>query len=238
MPDQIPDQTASPGIPAAISAMLHRYRKPLTAALAACALALLAALAIPVGLPDAATASTAGRLSGDQVAVAPTEDLTAFMTSRRWGVSFEESEAARRARENANGEVDTRRDRMGFVGTTATPDDRVVLLTLPGGGIARIPAGGALPDGRTLSSVTDTTAILSDTGGDEELELFPRPPTDPAGPVGDGLVPSRPSGADLVGDGLVPSRPCGAHDSTTGDQCQITPDTGEPAEPAPDAEAQ
>ena len=222
MPDRIPDQTASPGTAAALSAALHRYRKPHTVALAACALALLAALAIPVGLPDAATASTAGRLSGDQVAVAPAEDLTTFRTSRRWGVSFEETEAARRARELANGTSDARRDRMGFVGTTATADDRVVLLTLPGGGIARVPAGGALPDGRTLSSVTDTTVTLSGSE-DEELELFPRPPTDPAGPVGDGLVPSR---------------PCGAHDSTTGDQCQITPDTAKPAGSAPDAEAQ
>ena len=176
MPDQIPDRTASPGTAAAISAALHRYRKPLTVAVAVCALALLAALTIPVGLPDAATASTAGRLSGDQLAVAPVEDLTAFMTSRRWGVSFEETEAARRARELANGATDTRRDRMGFVGTTATPDDRVVLLTLPGGGIARVPAGGALPDGRTLSTVTDTTVTFSDGGSeDEELELFPRP---------------------------------------------------------------
>ena len=176
MPDQIPDQTASPGTAAAISAALHRYRKPLTAAVAACALALLAALTIPVGLPDAATASTGGRLSGDQVAVAPTEDLTTFRASRRWGVSFEESEAARRARELASGEADTRRDRMGFVGTTATSDDRVVLLTLPGGGVARIAAGGALPDGRTLSTVTDTTVTFSDGGSeDEELELFPRP---------------------------------------------------------------
>ena len=222
MPDQIPDQTATPGTPAALSAALHRYRKPLTVGLAACALALFAALTIPVGLPDTATANTAGRLSGDQVAVAPAEDLTAFRTSRRWGVSFEETEAARRARELANGATDTRRDRMGFVGTTATADDRVVLLTLPGGGIARVPAGGALPDGRTLSSVTDTTATLSGSA-DEELELFPRPPTDPAGPVGDGLVPSR---------------PCGAHDSTTGDQCQITRDTAKPAGSAPDAEAQ
>ena len=144
------------------------------------------------------------------------------MTSRRWGVSFAEMEAERRARENATGAAGARRDRVGFVGTTATADDRVVLLTLPGGGIARVPAGGALPDGRTLSSVTDTTATLSGSE-DEELELFPRPPTDPAGPVGDGLVPSR---------------PCGAHDSTTRDQCQITRDTAEPAGSAPDAEAQ
>ena len=194
MPDQIPDQTATPGTAAAISAALHRYRKPLTAAVAACALALLAALTIPVGLPDAATASTAGRLSGDQVAVAPTEDLTAFMTSRRWGVSFEESEAARRARELANGAADARRDRMGFVGTTATSDDRVVLLTLPGGGVARIPAGGALPDGRTLSSVTDTTVTFSDGGSeDEELELFPRPAeAEPTPEVGAGRMRGTP----------------------------------------------
>ena len=176
MPDRIPDRTATPGIPAAISALLHRHRKPLTVGLAACALALLAALTIPVDLPATATASTAGRLSGNQVAVARAEDLTAFMSSRRWGVSLEEMEAERRARENASGAADARHDRMGFVGTTATPDDRVVLLTLPGGGVARVPAGGALPDGRTLSSVTDTTATLSDADSeDEELELFPRP---------------------------------------------------------------
>ena len=84
------------------------------------------------------------------------------------------------------------------MGTTATPDDRVVLLTLPGGEIARVPAGGTLPDGRKVSDITDTTTTLSDTASDEELELFPSPTE---GIVDEALAPAP------VGEGLVPSRP-------------------------------
>jgi len=164
---------------------MRRNRRPLTAALGVCAAALVAALTIPVGLPDVGDPNARGSLAGTSTALAPTEDLGAFATSRRWGGdTFAELDALRRAAEaNANADA-TRRDRMGFVGTSATPDDRVVLLTLPGGEVRRVPAGGTLPDGRTVSGATDTTATLSDTGtGDQELELFPRPPASDETPV-------------------------------------------------------
>ena len=194
------EPTSDPtGAKAQLTDALRRHRGLLTGALGICAAALIGALAIPVGLPDAATANARGIL-GDSLAVAPAEDLSAFAHSDRWGgLTYEELEAQRRAAEAGANADAANRDRMGFVGTTATPDDRVVLLTLPGGEVARIPAGGTLPDGRKVSDVTDTTAILSDPGGEEELELFPRPPE---GIVGEALVPARP-----VGEGLVPSLP-------------------------------
>ena len=157
---------------------LRRNRRPLTAAFGVSAVALVAALAIPVGLPDDGDLNTRGSLAGQPAILTPAEDLTAFAASRRWGgETYAELEALRRAAEaNANADA-ARRDRIGFVGTSAASDDRVVLLALPGGEVRRVPAGGTLPDGRTVSDITDTTATLSDTGaGDEELELFPRPP--------------------------------------------------------------
>ncbi len=177
MPDR---DTEPPGtLPAAAAGaarVLRRHRKPLAGAFVIFLVAVAAALAIPVSLPDAGRADVGGRLGADPVALALVEDLDAFLASRRWGVSLAEVEAKRRAAENAAAGGDPARDRVVFVGTSATPDDRVVLLTLPGGGVARVPAGGALPDGRTLSSATDTTATVSGVGRrDEELELFPKP---------------------------------------------------------------
>ena len=196
------EATPNPPHPAAqVTDALRRHRRPIAAGLGLCALTLVAALAIPVGLPNAETQDARDRLGGDGVAIAPVEDLSAFAATNRWGgLTYEELEARRRAAAAGADADAARRDRMGFVGTTSTPDDQVVLLTLPGGEVARVPAGGTLPDGRTVSDVTDTTATLSDTASDtEELELFPRPPADgeeavretPRDPVGEGLVPSR-----------------------------------------------
>lgn len=175
------EATLNPPHPAArVTESLRRHRRSVAAGLGLCALSLAAALAIPVGLPDAETEDARGRLGGDGVAIAPAEDLSAFANTGRWGgLTYEELEARRRAAEAGEDADAARRDRMGFVGTTSTPDDKVVFLTLPGGEVTRVPAGGTLPDGRTVSDVTDTTATLSDTGSDtEELELFPRPPAD------------------------------------------------------------
>ena len=177
---------------APVTDALRRNRRPLTAAFGVCVAALVAAVTIPVGLPVAGDPNTRGSLAGPSTALAPAEDLTAFAASRRWGgETWAELEARRRAAE-ADADADAaRRDRMGLVGTSATPDDRVVLLTLPGGEVRRVSAGGTLPDGRTVSDVTDTTATLADTGRDDEaLELFPRPPAEPEGTAGQGLVPS------------------------------------------------
>ena len=180
---------ATPDAPtptALVTDALRRHRRPVAAGLALCTAALLVALTIPVGLPDAGGQGGGGPLGGEVVTVAPAEDLSAFVSTDRWGgLTYEELEARRRAAEAGADAEAARRDRMGFVGTTSTPDDQVVLLTLPSGEIARVPAGGELPDGRTVSDVTDTTATLSDSGSDdEELELFPRPPTQDEGTAG------------------------------------------------------
>lgn len=182
------------GATALVGDAMRRNRRPLTAGLGVCAVALVAALAIPVGLPDAGDPNARSSLAGQPTALAPAENLAAFAASRRWGGdTWAELEARRRAAEaNANADA-ARRDRMGFVGTSASPDDRVVLLTLPGGEVRRVPAGGTLPDGRTVSDVGDTSATLSDAASaDEELELFPRPPTEAEDIVGEALGPSRP----------------------------------------------
>lgn len=161
---------------AQVTDALRRYRRPIAAGLGLCAAALAGALAIPVGLPDAAARDAGGPFGGDSVAVAPPEDLAAFEATERWGdLSYSALERQRRADEAGADAAAARRDRMGFLGTTATPGDRVVLLTLPGGEVARVPAGGTLPDGRTVSAADGTRLTLSASPGDEEeLELFPR----------------------------------------------------------------
>lgn len=175
---------AASGATALVAEAARRNRRPLTAAFGVCAAALVAALAIPVGVPDAGDPNTRGSLAGQPTVLAPAEDLSAFAASRRWGGdTLDELEARRRAAAEGNADAG-RRDRMGFVGTSSTPHDRVVLLTLPGGEVRRIPAGGELPDGRTVSAASDTTATLSDNAsGDEQLELFPGPSdAEPANP--------------------------------------------------------
>ena len=156
---------------------VRRHRRSLIVGAGLCAAFLLAAIAIPVGLPDTSTGDARSSLGGEPVALAPTEDLSVFASSTRWGgLSFDGLKKQRLAAAAGRDADAGRRDSLGFVGTTATSEERVVLLSLPGGGVARIPAGGALPDGRTVSEATDTTATLSDgAGAAKELELFPRP---------------------------------------------------------------
>ncbi len=155
---------------------LSRHRRPIAAGLGVCAATLVAALTIPVEIPDAATLDAGGRLGGEGVAVAAEEDLSAFAGTERWGgLTYAELEAQRRAAEAGADADAARRDRMGFLGTTATPGDRVVLLTLPGGEVARIPAGGTLPDGRTVSAADGSKlTLLASPGDEEDIELFPR----------------------------------------------------------------
>ena len=179
MAESTPTSSDAP-VPGATSPLvdaLRRHRRPLSTALGLCAATLVAALAIPVRTPDAAGPDARGTLGGAPITLAAAEDLAAFNASRRWGgETIDDFEARRRAEQDAANSHATRRDRMGFVGTSATPDDRIVLLTLPGGEVRRIPAGSRLPDGRTVSDVTDTTATLSDTvSGDVQMQLFPRP---------------------------------------------------------------
>ena len=161
---------------ARVMGVVGKHRRLVAAGVGLCAATLVAALAIPVGLPGATAGDGGGPLGGASVAAAPAEDLSAFSGTERWGgLTYAELEAQRRAAAAGADAEAARRDRMGFLGTTAVPGDRVVLLTLPGGEVARVPAGGTLPDGRTVSAADGSRLTLSASPGDEEeIELFPR----------------------------------------------------------------
>ena len=159
-----------------------RYRAPLTAALVALAVVLLAALTLPVGLPDAG--ASGGRdpaLNRSPVAAAEAENLSAFLAGRRWGVVLQdiidEAAAAAAAAARAAHEIQMTRElaEIGFVGLMVEPDEYAVLLVLPDGKISRLAGGDTLPDGRTLVSVTDNSLTLEGSDGQRDLlPLFPR----------------------------------------------------------------
>ena len=157
------------------------------AGLIACLAAVLAALAMPVSLPQGSRATDSlSALPEDMAASAP-EDLDAFLDSRRWGASLREileaeAERARQAREAEQPEpaINPVLARMGFVGLIVTGGRSEVLLEAPEGGVARFAPGDALPDGRTLVSVTDNSLTLKGADSSEEvLTLFPRIRSEP-----------------------------------------------------------
>ena len=175
-------------------------------ALLGCFMAVLAALAVPVDLP-------AGREDADSLRVLPSgaletapEDLSAFLESRRWGVSLQEvweAEAAKarpaapaetaETTEPAEPSINPTLAKMGFVGLIVTKEQSAVLLAAPDGGVARFAPGDTLPDGRTLVSVTDNSLTLrSEDLHEEVLSLFPRVRMEPpAGDRGDTAGGSR-----------------------------------------------
>lgn len=156
-----------------------RYRRPLLAALAGLVGVALIALAIPVRLTDAGgPGSGALAVDGEIPGVAEGEDLSAFRSNQRWGVSLDELAAAEAAA-NAEIEMTAELAAIGFVGLMVEGDEYAVLLVLPDGKIARLTGGDTLPDGRTLVSVTDNSLTLE--GGEQQqevLRLFPRVPTE------------------------------------------------------------
>ena len=163
-------------------------------ALLACFTAVLAALAVPVDMP-------AGREDTDSLRVLPSgaletadEDLSAFLESRRWGVSLQDIRDAKTAKarpvepaettEPAEPSINPTLAKMGFVGLIVTKEQSAVLLASPDGGVARFAPGDTLPDGRTLVSVTDNSLTLQGEDLREEvLSLFPRVRMEP--PAGD-----------------------------------------------------
>ena len=151
-------------------------------ALLACFVAVLAALAMPVHLPEGSEQTDSlNILPGNAAETAP-EDLDAFLASRRWGISLQEirdadAAKARQAEQTEPNEssINPALAKMGFVGLIVTKDQSAVLLEAPGGGVARFAPGDTLPDGRTLVSVTDNSLTLKGDGLPEEvLTLFPR----------------------------------------------------------------
>ncbi len=160
----------------------ERNRVPAGLALCALALVLTAALAIPVGLPDAgASQGRDATLNRPPVEAVEAEDLSAFLTSRRWGVALQdimdEAAAAAAAAARAAQEIEMTRElaEIGFVGLMVEPWEYAVLLVMPDGKIERLAGGDTLPDGRTLVSVTGNSLTLEGSEGQQDvLPLFPR----------------------------------------------------------------
>ena len=168
----------------------RRWGGRLPACAALLFLAVLAALAAPVRLPEGAAARDPSDVLPEPVAEAAPEDLRAFLASRRWGVSLDElrEAAAPEPLEEAPA-VDPALAEMGYVGLIVANGRTAVLLASPEGGVARVAPGGTLPDGRVLVSVTDNRLTLEGEGMPEEvLTLFPS-----AFPSGNAL-PSGPDG--------------------------------------------
>ena len=177
-------------------------------ALLAGGVAALAALAIPVRLPEGGmVAEPAELLLEDVAGEAAPEDLGAFLASRRWGVFEPEvTEPAPPPAEPDGPSLEPAFAKLGFVGLIVTGGERAVLLRLPGGGVARVAPGDVFPDGRVLVSVSDNRLVLRGEGRSEEvLTLFPPVPNDP--PSGDGS-PVAPSGPlDPDAGTAVPATP-------------------------------
>ena len=174
-------------------------------ALLACLAAVLAALTMPVHLPQGSgNTDSLSSLPADTAESAP-EDLGAFLDSRRWGASLREileaeAEKARQAERPAS--VNPALAKMGFVGLIVTRGESAVLLEAPEGGVARFAPGDTLPDGRTLVSVTDNSLTLKGEDSSEEmLTLFP--PVRPEPSIGDDIPPV--GGADSGADAALPS---------------------------------
>ena len=158
--------------------MIPGWRRWAGATLAGFA-AVLAALQMPVHLPEAATATDPSDLLPEEVAEAVPEDLDAFLASRRWGVSLNELREASAApvepSEPEERSVNPILVEMGYVGLIAANGQSAVLLASPEGGVLRMEPGDLLPDGRTLVAVDDNSLTLKGEGQPAEvLTLFPR----------------------------------------------------------------
>ena len=168
----------------------------------------LAALAMPVHLPEGgAAADPADLLPGEVAGEAAPEDLGAFLASRRWGVFEPEvTEPAPPPAPPEDPDPAPEFMKIGFVGLIVTGDERVVLLRTPEGKVARVAPGAVLPDGRVLISVSDDRLVLRSEGRpDEVLTLFPPVPT---GPLADNAPPPAPTGpADPPGHVALPVAP-------------------------------
>ena len=153
----------------------RRWGGRLPACAALLFLAVLAALAAPVRLPEGAAMRDPSDVLPEPVAEAAPEDLRAFLASRRWGVSLDElREAAAPPEPPEEPAVDPALAEMGYVGLIVVNGRTAVLLTSPEGGVARVAPGDVLPDGRVLASVTDNSLTIKGEGMPEEvLTLFP-----------------------------------------------------------------
>ena len=182
-------------------------RHPLLAPFGAALLAALLALVLPLATPnDGPARRAADGLADGAVRQLVGEDLAAFNTSVRWGVSLQgarekaaadrerarQAELERRAGETENAQAawSPELQAIGFVGVVITASERVVLLTLPAAKIGRFHAGDVLEDGRTLASISAQALVLRHEDGQEEtLALFPPVSTGTAVPIANAESP-------------------------------------------------
>ena len=173
-------------------------------ALLACLVAALAALALPVRLPEGADGTDSSSIPSGNAAETAPEDLGAFLASRRWKASLEQILAQEAAQSDLEAgqmqpSVHPALANMGFVGLIVTGDRSAVLLKSPEGGVDRFVPGDTLPDGRTLVSVTgDSLTLGGDDVPDEVLTLFPRIWSQP--PPVDSVDDSMGGAGDAAGD--------------------------------------
>ncbi len=151
---------------------LATRRWPLAPAMALCLASAVAGIALPVARPSPAVGEEADPLGALPAAAAAGEDLSAFLASRRWGISFAEAYPAASPTAAATG-INPALAALGFVGVTVH-GGAFRALVLVDGGVVRLTAGDVLPDGQTLAAVDANTVAIRTPGGDERvLVLFP-----------------------------------------------------------------
>ena len=142
---------------------LRRPQGIAIAVIAAILVTVLAAFAIPPGVSGADAATDGRGAFASNLPDAAPEDLSAFVASGRWGVSFEALMEAVAAEEMSRRGLNPALRRMGFLGLIEAGDAIAVLLASPEpdiGGIIQLAPGDTLPDGRVLAAVTDNSITL------------------------------------------------------------------------------
>ena len=149
-------------------------RWPLLPALALCLAAAALGLLWPVARPPLAAAAAGGGESAQPAVAEGAEDLAAFLTSRRWGISLAEAQAAAGAAAPAPAAgLNPALAELGFVGVTVQ-GGRYAALVLADGAAVRLSAGDALADGQTLAAIdANTVTLLAPSGEERVLVLFP-----------------------------------------------------------------
>lgn len=155
-------------------AMGGPLRWPLVPALAFCLAAAIAGLLWPVSRPTLAAAVAEDGEHAPPALGDAAEDLTAFLASRRWGISLAEAEAAATAAPPSPAVgLNPALAELGFIGVTAQ-GGRFAALVLADGVAVRLSAGDVLAGGQTLAAIDANTATLVAPSGEERvLVLFP-----------------------------------------------------------------
>lgn len=179
------DGASAPGSSAGAGSRLLRRgrdlatrRWPLAPAMALCLASAVAGIALPVARPSPSVADEADPLGGMPSAEAGGEDLSAFLASRRWGISLAEAQPA--ASTAAATGINPLLAALGFVGVSVH-GGAFAALVVADGAVVRLTAGAALPDGQTLAAVDrNTVAIRAPDGTQRVLVLFPSVASHPA----------------------------------------------------------